>query len=333
MPPDHLSQSPEKLPGDFPASGSDSCPIPIPSIPVHNRCVTNPVPDERRRARRQPRIQHLQAKLICQQRSLEVQAAVTDAHESGVGVRAPVALQPGDVVIVESCAAAGVFGGQLRARGAVRWCAPAPGGGYRMGVEFLPAEPAPEAEPAEADYYEVLQVNPKASAETIHRVYRILAQQFHPDNQETGDERRFRQIVEAYRVLSDPEQRAAYDLRYAALLHSRWRVFQSPQAALGPEGEKRKRHGVLRALYAKRQHDPHAPGVTIFELEDLLGIPRDHLEFTLWYLKERGLLTRGDNNRFQITAAGVDYAEELEERTSRQNVSAGDHLLPAPRPS
>lgn len=292
--------------------------------------MTNPVPEERRRARRQARVRRLEARLSCTGWPQPIHAWIIDAHETGVGLKAETALQPGDVVLIETCAAEGVFGGQLRARGAVRWCAPATGGGYRAGIEFLPAEPAPEAEPAETDYYEILQVNPKASTETIHRVYRILAQQFHPDNKETGDEKRFRQIVEAYRVLSDPEQRAAYDLRYASLLHTRWRVFQSPQAALGPESERRKRHGVLRALYAKRQQDPHAPGVTIFELEDLLGIPRDHLEFTLWYLKERGLLTRGDNNRFQITAAGVDSAEELEERAGRQPMPVDDRLLPAP---
>ena len=263
-------------------------------------------------------------------RQLTLHAQVTDAHESGIGVHAPQALHPGDVVVVESVTAETAFGGQLRARGAVRWCHPSPGGGFRAGIRFLPAEPAPSAEPASVDYYEILQVNPKASPETIHRVYRLLAQQFHPDNRETGDERIFRQLVEAYRVLSDPEQRAAYDLSHAALLHARWRVFQSPTAAMGPGAERRKRQGVLRALYAKRQQDPHAPGVTIFELEELLGIPRDHLEFTLWYLKERGLLTRGDNNRFQITAAGVDYAEELEERSLHRDMRGSDHLLPAP---
>ncbi len=295
--------------------------------------MTNPVPDERRGHARLPRTQRLEVKLTCTNRPLQASALVTDAHESGLGALAQASFQPGDVVMVESCTADGAFGGQLRARGAVRWCRSAPGGGYRLGIRFLPAETPPEAAPATADYYEILQVNPKASPETIHRVYRLLAQQFHPDNQETGDERLFRQIVEAYRVLSDPEQRAAYDLSHAAMLHARWRVFQSPKAALGPEGEKRRRHGVLRALYAKRQQDPHAPGVTIFELEDLLGIPRDHLEFTLWYLKERGLLIRGDNNRFQITAAGVDYAEELEERDNSRSRRADDHLLSAGRAS
>ncbi len=259
-------------------------------------------------------------------------AWVTDAHEDGLGLRLETPLRVGEVVTLETCASDDSLGGQMRTRGAVRWCRAAAGGGYRAGIQFLPVETATYAEPAEIDYYEVLQVNPKAAPETIHRVYRLLAQQFHPDNQETGDERQFRRLVEAYQVLSDPEKRAAYDLSHAAMLHARWRVFQSPKAALGPEAERRKRHGVLRALYAKRQQDPHAPGVTIFELEDLLGIPRDHLEFTLWYLKERGLLIRGDNNRFQITAAGVDYAEELEERHAGSQAPAPSHLLPEARP-
>ena len=59
------------------------------------------------------------------------------------------------------------------------------------------------------DFYEVLQISPNADPDTIHRVYRLLAQRFHPDNQETGDPARFRQITEAYQVLSDAEQRAA----------------------------------------------------------------------------------------------------------------------------
>lgn len=293
--------------------------------------MTNPVPDEKRVHRRLPNTRQLQVKLSSTTRPLHQLARVTDAHESGLGLLTQASLQTGEVLVIESVTTGQDFGGQLRARGAVRWCHASPGGGYRAGIRFLPAEETTQAEPASVDYYEILQVNPKASPETIHRIYRLLAQQFHPDNKESGDERVFRQIVEAYRILSDPEKRAAYDLSHAAMLHLRWRVFQSPKAALGPGAEKRKRHGVLRALYAKRQQDPHAPGVTIFELEDLLGIPRDHLEFTLWYLKERGLLTRGDNNRFHITAAGVDYAEELEEDSGRTARFGEDHLLPAAR--
>jgi DnaJ-class molecular chaperone len=61
------------------------------------------------------------------------------------------------------------------------------------------------------DYYEVLQVSESAEPETISRVYRIFAQRYHPDNRETGNEVRFREITEAYHVLSNPERRAQFD--------------------------------------------------------------------------------------------------------------------------
>ena len=44
------------------------------------------------------------------------------------------------------------------------------------------------------DYYELLQVSDVAEPETINRVYRMLAQRYHPDNRETGNESRFRAI-------------------------------------------------------------------------------------------------------------------------------------------
>jgi DnaJ-class molecular chaperone len=56
------------------------------------------------------------------------------------------------------------------------------------------------------DYYELLQLSTNAEAETISRTYRLLAQRYHPDNQHTGDETRFRQLVEAYELLTDPER-------------------------------------------------------------------------------------------------------------------------------
>jgi curved DNA-binding protein CbpA len=61
----------------------------------------------------------------------------------------------------------------------------------------------------EPDHYETLQISPNADPDTIHRVYRLLAQRYHPDNQETGDEKRFREINEAYAVLSDASNRAS----------------------------------------------------------------------------------------------------------------------------
>jgi molecular chaperone DnaJ len=62
------------------------------------------------------------------------------------------------------------------------------------------------------DYYEVLQLGRQASAEDIRRAYRSLAKKYHPDVNGAADaEERFKEINEAYAVLSDGERKAAYD--------------------------------------------------------------------------------------------------------------------------
>lgn len=65
---------------------------------------------------------------------------------------------------------------------------------------------------AQRDYYEILGVPRTASAEDLKSAFRRLARQYHPDvNKEPGAEEKFKEINEAYAVLSDPEKRAAYD--------------------------------------------------------------------------------------------------------------------------
>jgi len=161
------------------------------------------------------------------------------------------------------------------------------------------------------DHYEVLQVNPSAEPDTIHRIYRILAQRYHPDNQNTGDQKRFMALLEAYKVLSDPERRAAFDVAREGNARKRWKIFDSPDAMLGREAEKRKREAILSLLYRARVNDYEQAAITILDLERLLGCPREHLEFSLWYLKESGYILFGDNGRYSITIKGVDQAEQL----------------------
>jgi molecular chaperone DnaJ len=64
----------------------------------------------------------------------------------------------------------------------------------------------------ERDYYEVLGVPRDAAEADIKKAFRALARELHPDVSDAPDaERRFREVAEAYEVLSDPERRATYD--------------------------------------------------------------------------------------------------------------------------
>lgn len=79
-----------------------------------------------------------------------------------------------------------------------------------------------------ADYYEVLGVAKSATQDEIKRAFHKLAHKYHPDK--GGDERKFKEINEAYQVLSDQQKRAQYD-QYG-------RVFENGQAGGNPfEGQ------------------------------------------------------------------------------------------------
>lgn len=62
------------------------------------------------------------------------------------------------------------------------------------------------------DYYEVLGISKGASKDEIKKAYRKLARKYHPDvSQEEDSETKFKEVNEAYEVLSDDQKRAAYD--------------------------------------------------------------------------------------------------------------------------
>ena len=248
--------------------------------------------------------------------SAEIRARVIDWSDAGMQIETPVPLETNADVILWGAHQPKVHARVLR-------CSVLPGVGYNVGLAYEQLGEKKSVEPV-ADYYEVLQVHSKAEPETIHRVYRLLAQRFHPDNAETGDTEAFRSILNAYKVLSDPEKRAAYDVHLQAYRQVRWRLFDQADAAVGKGAEKCKRRGVLDLLYTARMNQPAAPTLNLHELEDLLGCPREHLEFPLWYLRENSLITRADNGRFAITAKGVDQVE-----TDDADQADSSRLLPA----
>jgi curved DNA-binding protein CbpA len=157
------------------------------------------------------------------------------------------------------------------------------------------------------DHYEVLQVSQNADGETVERVYRLLAKRYHPDNTSSGDEDRFREVREAFEVLSDPERRARFDIRYDDQNGSRWRIFAQDEALNDHQRDQRIFHGVLSLLYAARRRNPQAGGLGAMHLEETLGVPREHLEFPMWYLRKRGLVETLDSGIYAITIEGIDW--------------------------
>jgi hypothetical protein len=243
-------------------------------------------------------------------------ARLVDCSANGIGVETGIPLPVGSVVRIASPEA---VNGRIGAHKAhVRWCEPVRGGAFQSGLQFEDGaeekkkekEVLPETETLPPDHYEVLQLSQKADPETIHRVFRALAQRYHPDNRESGNEEAFKQVLASYEVLNDPVRRAAFDAKRLASNRLRWRIFDQPQAAVGVQAEKSKRQGVLSLLYTKRLAEPQQPLMSLQEFEELLGCPREHLEFTLWYLRESGLISRSDNARYGITIRGIDHIEQ-----------------------
>ena len=174
----------------------------------------------------------------------------------------------------------------------------------------------------DVDYYELLQISSTAEPETIHRVYRLLAQRFHPDNQQTGNDERFRALHHAYAILSDPEKRAKYDIGYAEQRQQRWRLASAPAKVENDyDLEHLIRLTVLEVLCAQRRAEPNRPGVFFMDLEALTGKPREHLEFTIWYLAQKNFLQRGDSSMLVITVDGVDYLEQNQTNMHRRRLT------------
>ena len=158
------------------------------------------------------------------------------------------------------------------------------------------------------DYYELLEVSRNANSETIERVFRYFAMRYHPDNQSTGDEARFSEIVEAHDTLKDPVKRVHYDILYNDHLNIHRELTQEATDSRGIERDSVIQAKVLSLLYVKRRKDVRDPGIGDVEIERLSGCPREHLEFHIWYMKAKGWISRIENGTLAITVEGIDRA-------------------------
>src|SRR5215469_6308774 len=160
------------------------------------------------------------------------------------------------------------------------------------------------------DYYQLLEISPQATQETIHRVYRYMAARYHPDNVRTGNLQKFTQLTSAYKVLSDPDRRSEYNARRATCQPTNLSPMSSTIDFMDQvEGDLNRRLAVLTILYYRRRIFPNSPEVSLAEIEERMGFPRDYLDFTTWYLTKKGYITRADNSDFTLTIEGVDFIE------------------------
>jgi molecular chaperone DnaJ len=120
---------------------------------------------------------------------------------------------------------------------------------------------------AKRDYYEVLEVSREVSFEEIKKTYRKLAVKHHPDKN-PGDhaaEEKFKELGEAYEILSDPDKRAAYDQHGHAAFDPRHRARNSAGGFHDPFDIFREVFGgaaggnIFENLFGGQQSDPSGP--------------------------------------------------------------------------
>jgi curved DNA-binding protein CbpA len=164
------------------------------------------------------------------------------------------------------------------------------------------------------DCYEILEISPNATSETIERMFRHLAMRYHPDNPSTGDRARFDGVVEAHNTLKDPIERVQYDIHHTNRLASSWELAEEASNSKGIRRDVVIQDKLLSILYVKRRQDMKEPGIGEYELERLSGCPREHLQFHLWYLKAKGWIAKMEDGMLAITVEGVDHANSKHHR-------------------
>lgn len=177
------------------------------------------------------------------------------------------------------------------------------------------------------DYYEILQVSPNAHADTIDRVFRFLAQRYHPDNHETGDPEQFKIVVRAHDVLRDPEKRAKFDLNYKAAMHNRWQLRKELYDDESPESDLMIQNRILLILYLNCRRDIANAGMGNNTPGNILDVPHESLDFHLWFLKEKHYIYRTENGQLSITVDGIEKALSIRDSEIKQRKIHFNELL------
>ena len=177
------------------------------------------------------------------------------------------------------------------------------------------------------DYYYILQVSPTCDAKALESAYHDLLKMYHPDHSGTADTTKFNEVVAAYRVLRDPDQRAEYDLLHFRNNPEDWPKDASSdgsdadgQAALDDADDHAR---ILVHLYRKRRENAQNAGVVGYYIQQMLGCSDEHFEFHKWYLKEKGFIIITEHGTLAITIEGIDHVISLSRNRKAEKLLIG----------
>lgn len=174
------------------------------------------------------------------------------------------------------------------------------------------------------DYYDTLQVDPNCSAKALEAAYRHLAKLYHPDHADTANVAKLNEVIEAYRLLRDADQRARYNRLYSATTNFKFapdkQADDFERAALSDADMHAK---ILLHLYRRRREHPNDAGVGQYMFQELLGSSYDHLEFHFWYLRAKGFIETTEQGTLAITIDGVDHVISTSRTAQKERLLLG----------
>jgi hypothetical protein len=110
--------------------------------------------------------------------------------------------------------------------------------------------------------------------------------------------------------ISEPESRRPLDAVHGGPEQESAPRFSGQQFFDSVAGEAGRRAAVMCVLYDRRRQKPSAPSLAVRQLESLMNISPEDLAFTLWYLKQSGLVRNDDTSSLYITVEGMDHLEK-----------------------
>jgi curved DNA-binding protein CbpA len=170
------------------------------------------------------------------------------------------------------------------------------------------------------DHYHVLGIEPNATSDTIQRVYTQLAAKYHPSNNQTGDAGKFAAVNSAYEVLADPAARQTFDSLRSGPRKEAPPQFSGMEFFHALADETLRRLCLLCVLYDRRRAKPATPSLSVRGVEGIVAATSEEIQFSVWYLKQKGLVASDDKSNIYITVQGMEYLES--------NMPEPDAILP-----